>query len=112
MLQLEAEQAELQQQVDALASQVEAVAVNRFLASGTPGIPLLTDFREPSEQLQADVLVGVATDTSADVMDEYDRLRSELEDNHDALVDKQADLEQQQEDTSHSRRRPRPRSRS
>ena len=98
VLQLEAEQAELQQQVDALASQVEAVAVNRFLASGTTGIPLLTDFREPSEQLQADVLVGVATDTSADVMDEYDRLRSELEDNHDALVDKQADLEQQQED--------------
>ena len=96
--QLEAKQAELQQQIDALASQVEAVAVNRFLASGTTGIPLLTDFREPSEQLQADVLVGVATDTSADAMDEYDRLRSELEANHGALVDKQADLEQQQED--------------
>ena len=98
VLQLEADQAELQRQVDELASQVEAVAVNRFLASGTPGIPLLTDFREPSEQLQTDVLVGVATDSSADVMDEYDRLRAELEDNHEVLVEKQADLEQQQED--------------
>ena len=95
---LETEQAELQRQVDALATQVEEVAVNRFLASGTSGIPLLTDFREPSEQLQADVLVGVATDTSADVMDEYDRLRADLEANHEALVDKQEDLEQQQED--------------
>ena len=95
---LETEQAELQRQVDALATQVEEVAVNRFLASGTTGIPLLTDFREPSEQLQADVLVGVATDTSADVMDEYDRLRADLEANHEALVDKQEDLEQQQED--------------
>ena len=65
--------------------------------AGSSGIPLLTDFREPSEQLQADVLVGVATDSSADAMDEYDRLRSELEANRRGRVaDNQAELEQQQ----------------
>ena len=93
---LEAEQVRLQQQIDALRTQVEAVAVNRFVSSGSSGIPLLTDFREPNEQLQTDVLVNVATDSSADVMDEYDRLRSELEANRRPLADNQAALEEQQ----------------
>ena len=90
---LEREQAELEDQVEALRRQVEDVAVNRFLASGSSGIPVLTDFREPSEQLQVDVLVGVATDSSADAMDEYDRLFSELESTRDAVADNQAELD-------------------
>ena len=90
---LEREQAELEDQVEALRRQVEDVAVNRFLASGSSGIPILTDFREPSEQLQVDVLVGVATDSSADAMDEYDRLFSELESTRDAVADNQAELD-------------------
>ena len=79
--------------MEALRRQVEDVAVNRFLASGSSGIPVLTDFREPSEQLQVDVLVGVATDSSADAMDEYDRLFSELESTRDAVADNQTELD-------------------
>ena len=57
--------------VDASRAQVEQVAVNRFVASGSAGIPILTGYRQPSDQLQADVLVNVVTESSADAMDAY-----------------------------------------
>ena len=38
-----------------LHTDVELIAVNRFVSSGTDGIPLLTDFRTPVDQVQADV---------------------------------------------------------
>lgn len=95
---LAAEQANLQEQVDALRAKVEAIAVGRFMSSGRSGIPLLTDFREPNEQLQAESLTALATDSSADVMDEYDRLRSELESKRDEVAANQAELQEQREE--------------
>jgi peptidoglycan LD-endopeptidase LytH len=71
---------DLQAEVDRLESDVEAIAVNRFVSSGTDGIPLLTDFRSPVDQVQADVLVGVITETGATTLDDYEAARQQLED--------------------------------
>jgi peptidoglycan LD-endopeptidase LytH len=95
---LEREAAELQDQVDALRAQVEQVAVNRFVSSGNAGIPLLSGVREPSEQLQAEVLVGVATESSADAMDQFERARLALEDKQQAVADNRAAIEDQRDE--------------
>ena len=71
---------DLQAEVDRLESDVELIAVNRFVSSGTDGIPLLTDFRSPVDQVQADVLVGVITETGATTLDDYEAARQQLED--------------------------------
>jgi murein DD-endopeptidase MepM/ murein hydrolase activator NlpD len=88
---------ELEQEVAALRKQVEHVAVNRFVSSGSAGIPLLSGVREPAEQLQTEVLVSVVTDSSAEAMDEFERARLELEDNQQAVEDNQAEIEDQKE---------------
>jgi peptidoglycan LD-endopeptidase LytH len=90
---LEREADELERRVDALREQVEQVAIDRFVSSGNAGIPLLSGVREPSEQLQAEVLVSVVTDSSADAMDEFERARLELEDNQQALAENQQAIE-------------------
>ena len=71
---------DLQAEVDRLESDVEAIAIDRFVSSGTDGIPLLTDFRTPVDQVQADVLVGVITETGATTLDDYEAARQQLED--------------------------------
>ncbi len=95
-VELEAEHVRLVQTADALRSQVEEAAVNRFLSSGSASIPLLTDYRQPAEQLQVGVLMNVVTNSSADVMDEYERVSGELEANRQAVADNQAAVEEQQ----------------
>lgn len=77
---------DLQAAVDRLESDVEAIAVDRFVSSGTDGIPLLTDFRSPVDQVQADVLVGVISEVGATTLDDYDAARDQLD-------DKQAELD-------------------
>ena len=95
---LVAEATELQQQVDALRAQVEQIAVNRFVASGSNGIPILTGYRAPSEQLQADALASVATQSSADTMDDYESARRQLDDAQQAVADNQAELDRKQKE--------------
>jgi murein DD-endopeptidase MepM/ murein hydrolase activator NlpD len=75
----EAELVALQATVDRLEATVEATAINRFVTSGAAGIPLLTVSQEPTDQVQAEVLVSVITDTGADSLDQYDIARKELE---------------------------------
>jgi murein DD-endopeptidase MepM/ murein hydrolase activator NlpD len=87
------EAAVLEQQVDALREQVEQVAVNRFVSSGHAGIPALSGMRDPTEQLQAEVLVSVVTDSSAEAMDEFERAELQLEDNQQAVAENQAQIE-------------------
>ncbi len=77
---------ELAEVVEELRRSVELVAVNRFVASGADGIPILTDLREPTEQLHGDVLAGVVAESGATTLDDYDAAR-------DALDDKQLQLE-------------------
>jgi peptidoglycan LD-endopeptidase LytH len=83
---------DLQVEVDRLESEVEAIAVDRFVSSGTDGIPLLTDFRSPVDQVQADVLVGVISETGATTLDDYEAARQQLEDKHDELDGVEQDL--------------------
>jgi murein DD-endopeptidase MepM/ murein hydrolase activator NlpD len=94
---LEKHSEKLEQEVAALRQQVEHVAVNRFVSSGSAGIPLLSGVREPAEQLQTEVLVSVVTDSSAEAMDEFERARLELEANQEAVADNQAEIEDQKE---------------
>ena len=94
---LEKKSGELEQEVAALRKQVEHVAVNRFVSSGSAGIPLLSGVREPAEQLQTEVLVSVVTDSSAEAMDEFERAGLELEANQEAVADNQAQIEDQKE---------------
>ena len=94
---LAAENAQLQHEVEALRSTVEQVAVNRFVSSGSSGIPLLTGYRQPSEQLQTDVLVNVVTESSADAMDAYDEARAELEANQQEVAENQEAVEAKRE---------------
>ena len=89
---LTARQQELSSEVAGLRVQVEQSAVNRFMASASEGIPLFTGSRQPLEQLQVDVLVAVATETSADAFDTYDVHTRELEEAAEAVAANEREL--------------------
>lgn len=96
---LELELAELARTVADLKAAVEFVAVNRFVASGASGIPILTDLREPTEQLHGSVLAEVVAESGATTLDDYDEARAaldakqiEVEENQQALAAQQDEL--------------------
>ena len=91
------EEAQLQVAVDDLHSQVEVVALSRYIASGTEGIPLLTGVSEPQDQIQADVFAEVLTNTGADALDQYEAAEEALGDKQDQVADRQDDVEAQRE---------------
>jgi murein DD-endopeptidase MepM/ murein hydrolase activator NlpD len=84
-------------EVDELRRALEAVAVDRFVASGSTGIPILTDLREPTEQLHGGVLADVAAQSGATSIDDYEEAQSRLDDKGDELDATELDLEAQQE---------------
>ena len=94
---LEAQQVQLQADVDALRSQVEQIAVQRLIASGSTGIPVLTGYQGPSDRLQAEVLVDVATDSSAAAMDDFEAAEEALAANQQEVAANQAELEDEKE---------------
>jgi murein DD-endopeptidase MepM/ murein hydrolase activator NlpD len=84
--QLEVEQERLGLELDQVTFEVadlkravESVAVSRFVGSGASGIPILTDLREPTEQMHGDVLVTVVAESGATTLDDYDAARDRLE---------------------------------
>ncbi len=89
--------AQLELAVDRLRRDVEAVAVARFVLSGTTGIPLLTGLQAPQDQVQAEVFVDVLTNTGSDVLDQFDIAEKELAANQVALDEQQVLIEQQQD---------------
>ncbi len=95
--QLAAEQSELQATVDALRAQVEQAAVQRFMSSGSGGIPILTGYQQPLDQLRAEVLSNVAGATSADMFDQYDVAKGALDDKAAALDDTREQVEDQRQ---------------
>ncbi|MEM8745847.1 MAG: peptidoglycan DD-metalloendopeptidase family protein [Actinomycetota bacterium] len=97
LVRLEGQEVELQAEVDALRREVENVAVSRFMQSGTAGIPLLTEIGRPQDQIQAEVLVDVATNTGADVIDRFEAAEEDLRDLQDDVADQQRDVEAQQD---------------
>ena len=86
---------ELAAEVEALRVALETVAVDRFVASGSSGIPILTDLREPTEQLHGGVLADVAAQTGAISLDDYDEARRRLVDKGDELDDAEVELDEQ-----------------
>ena len=90
-------QAALEDEVNALRAQVAQVAVNRFVSSGSGGIPILTGYRRPSEQMQTEALISVVTQSSADAMDVYDEARRELAATQEEVAANQAELTRAQE---------------
>lgn len=91
------EEAQLQVTVDDLRAQVEVVALGRYVASGTEGIPLLTDVSEPQDQIQAEVFIDVLTNTGADTLDQYEAANKALGEKQDEIAERQDDVELQRE---------------
>jgi murein DD-endopeptidase MepM/ murein hydrolase activator NlpD len=83
----------LQIEVAKLREQVETVAVDRFVGSGVDGIPILTDLREPSAQLQADVFAQVVAETGATSIDDYDQAKERLAEKRSELNETERALE-------------------
>lgn len=70
--------AELEVEVAVLQSRMESIAVSRFVAAGSSGIPVLTDVRTPNDRVQAGVFAGIIADAGATTLDDYDAVRAEL----------------------------------
>lgn len=103
--QLEVEQERLRFELQLLAEEVaelkrdvEIVALNRFVASGSTGIPILTDLRAPTEQIQGDVLASVVAESGATTLDDYDEARARLRDKRAELEANEEEVERQQEE--------------
>ncbi len=92
------EVARLEREVSELQLAVEQVAIGRFVASGSSGIPILTGLSQPSEQLQADVLAQVVAESGATTMDDFDAARDQLDDKRGELDGTEQALEQSKVD--------------
>jgi murein DD-endopeptidase MepM/ murein hydrolase activator NlpD len=95
---LEVELEDLEAEVERLEEEVAAIAVQRFVSGGNSGIPVLTDFRSPVDQVQADVFVDVITDTGKTTVDDYEAAQQELEDKRAELHQNTRDLRSTQEE--------------
>ena len=100
---LELDRARLADEYDALVIEVEelkealeTVAVDRFVASGSSGIPILTDLRDPTDQLHGGVLADVAAQNGAVTLDDYDEARRRLDEKGEQLDDAEDELEELQ----------------
>ena len=89
---------DLAERVEELRRSVELVAVNRFTASGSTGIPILTDLREPTEQLHGGVLANVVAESGASSLDDYDAARDALDEKQRELEESERAVERQQEE--------------
>jgi murein DD-endopeptidase MepM/ murein hydrolase activator NlpD len=88
----ERELADLEEKASGLQSDVEKMAVNRFVNGSTSGIPLLSGLDGPNEQVLADMFSAIATSYSADAFDDFDAVADEL-------ADKRAQLENEKQQT-------------
>ena len=96
LIRLELEGERLEAAVDLLRRDVESVAVARFVSSGATGIPLLTGFQTPQDQVQAEVFIDILTNTGSDTLDRYDIAQKELDANEVELGERERDIEAQQ----------------
>jgi peptidoglycan LD-endopeptidase LytH len=87
----------LQAQVDALQAAVSHAAVERFMSSGSTGIPILTGYRQPLDQLSADELGRVVNGTADDAFDQFAVSKRDLERKAGDLAAKQTEVQHQRE---------------
>jgi len=95
MDQLQTEITALEGDVKALQQSVENVAIGRYTRSGTTGVPLLTGFQSPEDQVKIDALLEVIYDSSANDFDRFDALNADLADKRAKLEDKKTQAEQE-----------------
>ncbi|HEY0519214.1 MAG TPA: peptidoglycan DD-metalloendopeptidase family protein [Ilumatobacteraceae bacterium] len=86
--QLQSEITALEGDVKALQLSVENVAIGRYTRSGSTGVPLLTGFQSPEDQVKIDALLEVIYDSSANDFDRLDALNADLADKRSKLADK------------------------
>jgi murein DD-endopeptidase MepM/ murein hydrolase activator NlpD len=93
----ERELADLEEKASGLQSEVEKMAINRFVNGSTNGIPLLSGLDGPNDQVLADMYASIATSYSADTFDDFDAVADELSDKRAQLEDEREQTVQAQE---------------
>jgi peptidoglycan LD-endopeptidase LytH len=93
--QLQSEITSLEGDVKALKLAVENVAIGRYTRSGSTGVPLLTGFQSPEDQVKIDALLEVIYDSSANDFDRFDALNADLADKRQKLADKKDQAEKE-----------------
>jgi murein DD-endopeptidase MepM/ murein hydrolase activator NlpD len=93
--QLQSEITSLEGDVKALQIAVENVAIGRYTRSGSTGVPLLTGFQSPEDQVKIDALLEVIYDSSANDFDRFDALNADLADKRQKLADKKDQAEKE-----------------
>ena len=78
--------------LNTLATGVEDLALQRFVGADSSGLTLLSGVAGPTEQVEADVLARVATNSSEASIDEFQAVRDDLELKQANLEAKQAEL--------------------
>jgi murein DD-endopeptidase MepM/ murein hydrolase activator NlpD len=96
LVRLQLDTAQLEITVERLRHDVEAVAIARFVSTGSTGIPLLTGLQAPQDQVQAEVFVDVLTNSGSDALDRFDIAEKELVASRVDLAENQRDIEAQQ----------------
>ncbi len=100
-----AELATLEAEVAAFRSDLEAMAVRKFVSSGVGQNPLLAGVEGANDAAAADVLFAVATDSSAVTLDEFDEVGRELDEKREELEEQQQEAEDATEEYDELRRR-------
>jgi peptidoglycan LD-endopeptidase LytH len=93
--QLQSEITSLEGDVKALQLAVENVAIGRYTRSGSTGVPLLTGFKSPGDQVKIDALLEVIYDSSANDFDRFDALNADLAEKRQKLADKKDQAEKE-----------------
>ena len=93
--QLQAEITALEGDVKALQLSVENVAIGRYTRSGSTGVPLLTGFASPQDQVEEDALLEVIYDSSASDFDRLDSLNADLANKRQKLADSKVQAEKE-----------------
>ena len=93
--QLQSEITALEGDVKALQLSVENVAIGRYTRSGSTGVPLLTGFSSPQDQIEEDALLEVIYDSSASDFDRLDSLNADLAGKRDKLAESKRQAEKE-----------------
>ena len=99
------ELAALEAEVSAFRSDLEEMAVRKFVTSGVGQNPLLAGVEGANDAAAADVLFAVATDSSAVTLDEFEEVGRELDETRRRLEDQQREAEDASEEYSELQRR-------
>ncbi len=99
------ELAALEAEVAAFRSDLEEMAVRKFVSSGVGQNPLLAGVEGANDAAAADVLFAVATDSSAVTLDEFEEVGRELDETRGRLEDQQREAQAASEEYAELQRR-------